>query len=339
MLARILKAAGLFLAALLILLLAALLAILLYLRPPSGPVEVDEHHPFRSAESRETFLNAYDRMAEAWPADARTRMIRTAHGDTLVRISGPETAPPLLLLHGGRANSLQWLPNIELLASHFRVHAVDTIGDFGRSIYTRHIEEGEDYALWLADLVTELGLDAGFNLLGVSYGGWIATRYALHAPDTVDRLVLVAPAGLTRDVRLPRSPRAAACLIPFERFSRHCLHWLFSDVAEQGPDGQALIDDWAELFTLAFRSFKAAPMVFPRPVDTADLKGLPMPVLFIAGENEALYDPAAVAEELGGHVPNFQSYIIPDAGHGLTAAQPEAFGRAVIDFLAPPSAQ
>ncbi len=339
MLARILKTAGAVLAVLLILLLVVVLTILLYLRPPSGPVEMDEHHPFRSAESQENFLTAYDRMAEVWPEDAVTRMIDTAYGETLVRISGPDTAPPLLLLHGGRANSLQWLPNIELFASHFRVHAVDTIGDFGRSIYSRRIETGEDYTLWLHDLVSELELDTGFNLLGVSYGGWIATRYALYAPDTVDRLVLVAPAGVTSNIRLPRSPRAAACLIPLERFSRRCLQWLFSDVAEQGPNGQAIIDDWAELFALAFRSFKPTPMVFPRPVDSRDLERLAMPVLFIAGTDEALFDPAAVAEELGEQVPDFRSQIIPNAGHGLTAARPDTFGRAVIDFLEPPSPQ
>lgn len=331
---RLLKVAGWLMVSLLTLLVAAVIAMLLYLKPPGGPVQMDEHHPFRSAEARAAFLSVYDRLAADWPEDADTRMLPTGHGETLVRSTGPKDAPPLILLHGGRANSLQWLPNIEGLARHFRVHAVDTIGDFGRSLYSRRIEQAEDYVFWLEDLVTELELDSGFNLLGVSYGGWIAAQYAAHAPQQIDHLILVAAPGTGSTLRLPRSPRAINCLVPVRSTARRCLRWMFSDVAESGPRGQALIDDWSEMFAVAFRSFKGAPLVFPAPLAPARLERLTMPVLFVVGEEEILFDPDSVARALQQRLPHVQVHKIPEAGHGVTAARPAAFNQAVIDFLA-----
>ncbi len=65
-----------------------------------------EYHPFKSAEAKEMYLQAYDALAQQWSVPAETRMVDTSYGQTLVRISGPEDAPSLVLLHGLGGNSL-----------------------------------------------------------------------------------------------------------------------------------------------------------------------------------------------------------------------------------------
>jgi pimeloyl-ACP methyl ester carboxylesterase len=111
----------------------------------SAAIKMSAHHPFRSAKAKERYLKLYDMRAKEWPVASETRMVNTAYGPTFVRVSGPASTPPLVLLHGVSGNSLQWMPNIRDLSRGFRVYAVDNICDYGRSVYTRIIKNSDDY--------------------------------------------------------------------------------------------------------------------------------------------------------------------------------------------------
>lgn len=63
-------------------------------------MELTEYHPFKSAEAKERYLNAYDARAKEWPVSSETKIVNTSYGLTLVRISGPKDAESLILLHG-----------------------------------------------------------------------------------------------------------------------------------------------------------------------------------------------------------------------------------------------
>ena len=65
-------------------------------------------------------LKLYDNRAEKWPVVSETRVVDTSYGKTLLRISGPSGAPPLVLLHGIGGNSMQWIPNIAALSENYR---------------------------------------------------------------------------------------------------------------------------------------------------------------------------------------------------------------------------
>ena len=151
----------------------------------------EPYHPFISEEAKQQYLAFYDEHAESWPVDSDTMMVPTSFGQTFVRISGPENGHPLVLLPGDTENSLAWIPQIEALSKDYRVFAVDNIYDNGRSIYSRPIEKPEDFVQWLDDLFIELGLE-NINLVGYSYGGWIATMYALDHPKQVNKLVIIS---------------------------------------------------------------------------------------------------------------------------------------------------
>ena len=70
------------------------------------PVEISEHHPFRSSAKKERYLTHYDARAERWPVVSETLMVDTSWGPTFVRISAPADGPPLVLLPGANATSL-----------------------------------------------------------------------------------------------------------------------------------------------------------------------------------------------------------------------------------------
>lgn len=141
-------------------------------------MEITEYHPFKSHDAKEKYLKLYDQVAKSWPVPSETKMVDMSYGKTFVRISGPTDVPPLVLLHGAGSNSLTWIPNIKYLSKHFRTYAVDDIYSNGRSIYTKPVNDANDFVAWLDDLFNALELGNDINLMGLSYGSWIITIYA-----------------------------------------------------------------------------------------------------------------------------------------------------------------
>ena len=201
------------------------------------------YHPFRSATAKEQYLKLYDQRAKNWPVDSVTRFVETSYGQTFVRMNGPSGAPPLVLLHGGGGNLLQWLPNIEALSRSHKVYAVDNIYDLGLSIYSQRIERPDDFVKWLDELFSELGLGDNINLMGLSYGGWQTSLYALRFPERLNKIVLLAPAGTVLPLRLEWIIRAVLCWIPHRYFTRSFMYWLLEDLAQKDGAGGVMLDE------------------------------------------------------------------------------------------------
>ena len=108
--------------------------------------------------------------------------------------------PVVLLLHGLGASLLTWYCNIDALAeAGFTVLAPDLPG-YGDSDKPDHLNyDPASAAEFLHDLTQELGIDR-LSVVGSSGGGLVAGLYALEYAEHVDKLVLVAPGGLGRQI-------------------------------------------------------------------------------------------------------------------------------------------
>jgi pimeloyl-ACP methyl ester carboxylesterase len=105
---------------------------------------------------------------------------------------------PLLLVHGVGGSSLTFQWNIDDLAAHFRVYALDLPGH-GRSEKPELGYAVEDAVPFLAAFIREVCGDPT-ALVGVSAGGLMCALTAAEHPDLVTHLVMVSSAGLGRDV-------------------------------------------------------------------------------------------------------------------------------------------
>src|SRR5262249_51505861 len=121
--------------------------------------------------------------------------VPTCQGETFVVACGDETAPPLLLLHGSATNSSMWMGDVSALAAHFRVYAVDVIGEPGLSAPSRPPLKSDAHARWLDDVMRGLSLERT-SIVGISLGGWLAVDYATRNPNRVENLVLLSPGGI-----------------------------------------------------------------------------------------------------------------------------------------------
>ena len=142
-------------------------------------------HPFRSEQARAEYHALYMERAKKWPVASETKLIETPSGQTFVRVSGRMTDPPLILLPGALGTSLTWIPNIAALSAHYRTYALDSIYDFGLSVRRRNIKKTDDIVIWLHEVLAALVPEDSVNLIGLSYGGWVASQYAIRFPERV----------------------------------------------------------------------------------------------------------------------------------------------------------
>src|SRR5690348_3879756 len=104
---------------------------------------------FKTPEGEATFLAAYNAALKSWPVPYEEIEIPGSFGRTHVIVSGPNNAPPLVLLHGYMATSIMWAPNIADLSRDYRVYAIDVMGQPSKSIPEEAIRDAADYVAWL----------------------------------------------------------------------------------------------------------------------------------------------------------------------------------------------
>ena len=291
------------------------------------------YHPFKSEQAKEEYLKLYDERVKKWPVISETKMVDTSYGQTFVRISGPDNATPLVLMHGVGGNSLQWISNVESLSKHYKVFAVDSVYDNGRSIYSKNMTSADDYVKWLDELFDELELGNSINIAGLSYGGWVTAQYALRFPDRLNKIILLAPVGTVTQLSPGWIIRAISVAIPFKYFTQNFMYWLAKDTINSGAEGRALIEEHVDESFLAIRSFKTKKMVNPTVLTDNELQSLNVPILFIVGENEKIYSPQEVIKRLNKVAPQIKTEFIMNAGHDLTMVQAETVNNLMLEFL------
>jgi len=106
--------------------------------------------------------------------------------------------PPIVLLHGiyAGASSYEWRKNFDALGEHFTVYALDWLG-FGLSDKPKIRYTGQLYVEILLDFLRDV-VGEPCTVVASSLSAAYAIEAARLAPDSVDKLVLIAPAGLDR---------------------------------------------------------------------------------------------------------------------------------------------
>ena len=290
---------------------------------------------FFKTEAAETrYRAAYEAVLAKWPVAYEAITVPTSLGATHVIASGPEDAPPLVLLPAAMATATVWRPNVEALSEHFRVYAVDTVGQGGRSAASRKIESRRDYAAWLNELFDGLGI-ARASIVGNSYGGFIALNQALMAPERLDRVVLISPPGLVSYMPLFRS----------------MVYWMLTGALrrafgaddEPRPDLVAVIahpvgfneedNDWLALGRLLMDGSQRINMIMPEVFSDAELGVIKAPTLLLIAEHEILYEPYSTLRTTMTRMPGLEGEIVLGAHHFAAMSKPDVVNARIVSFL------
>lgn len=288
-----------------------------------------EHHPFRSAKAKEECLALWETVEKnSWSVKSESRFIETTYGKTFVRTSGPVNAPPVVLIHSMGTNSLSWSNNIKELSKEFRTYAVDTVDDYGLSIYITRLKRLHDCIKWLDELFNGLDLGEKINLIGHSYGGWLTSQYALHFQNRLDKIVLLAPAATVQPIRFQFYARQIFMLLPFRFFRDSFFHWT-DPTAKENPNYKKVIDQ----MEISIKAYKPKTSIArPTVLNDEELKSIKCPALFLVGDNEKIYSPQKAMARLERLVPSIEKEIINNAGHGSILQSPQTNER-IMNFL------
>lgn len=304
-----------------------------------GPVAVEHRtlpSPFDSPEGEAAYLAAYDATMQLWPVAFEPLDIASRFGRTHVVVSGPADAPPLVLLHGFGGALTMWWPNVADFCRHYRVYAVDVIGQAGRSIPDQPITSRADYVEWLTALLDALGIEET-HMVGMSYGGWLTLNYAIGAPERVIKLALLSPAGSfvpLVDEFYERAMRMTAS--PTRSLTDGFMQWLASADTPRDAAIRAGYKRLMEQFYLGVAHFRGVPndaVVPPGVFADDELRSLRVPTLMLVGDRDPIYDPAAALARASLLLPSFEGALVPESGHMMCFSRAALVDARVLEFL------
>jgi len=240
------------------------------------------------------------------------------------------TGPTVILIHGLGGQGADWTPQIDHLASRFRVLAPDLRGH-GQSPKPAGPYAMRDLAADVAALIRRVG-GGPVHVVGLSLGGMVAFQLAVDDPALVRTLTIVnsgpevVPRNLTE--RFALSSRVFVVKwFGLERMGRILAPRLFP-----GPDRASDRDRFLTQFLTNDRDAYLASLraiigwrVTPR------IGRITAPTLVVASELD--YTPPERKEEYVRLMPNAKLVVVPDAHHALPMEDPETFNAVLAEFL------
>lgn len=203
-----------------------------------------------------------------------------------------------------------WAADVADYSRHYRVLAIDLLGEPGKSAHHRPSWDGPAYAEWMEDVLNALKLDA-VTIIGLSQGAWTALKFAVSHPERVSALVVLSPGGITWD-RLSFVVRA----LPLLLLGR----WGIKRISRMVLAGQSMPAEVEEAMTVLMTHFKPRLGTLPIFSDT-ELRRLTMPVQLIMGAQDVLRDAEKITVRMKQLVPHLAATIIPEAGHAVVNAR------------------
>ena len=236
------------------------------------------------------------------------------------------TGTPLLLLHGFQ-NLAPDGPFLAALSQHAAVVAPSLPG-FGGSGRPDGFDTPYDLAHHALDVLATLP-DGPVNLVGLSFGGWIAAEVAIKAGRRIGRLVLVDAVGIKVSDR-----ETPDILDVFNSHPRDVLRASWHDAERAGPKYDDMEDaalqnvsrNWAALGRYGWH-----PYLYNARL-AAWLRRIQCPTLVLWGASDGIVKPS-YGEAYARLIPGARFETIAAAGHHPEIEQPQALAARIAAFL------
>jgi pimeloyl-ACP methyl ester carboxylesterase len=283
---------------------------------------------FRSPEIEAEYNSVYETALKLWPIPFEEFYVPTRFGETHVIASGSKEAPPLVLFQPTGAGAAIWYRNAAALSQHFRIYAIDTIGEVNKSRLTHPIQANRDFMDWMVDLFGELHIERA-DIVGNSFGGFLSLGAALYLPDRVKKAVLISPAA-TFETMWPSfwhlfiPAHVIGPKIGSRRMILRAYAWMW-----QGFPSDDCILQLRNLTALNGLPHHGPPTVFT----DEELQKIHIPLLLLIGDHEVIYNTGRVIRRATRLLPNVKAEIIPNANHNGQYTAPDFVNQRILDFL------
>ncbi|HMS94104.1 MAG TPA: alpha/beta fold hydrolase [Tabrizicola sp.] len=244
-----------------------------------------------------------------------------------------------LFLHGIGGGRSNWTQQVALAGSTMPAAALDLRG-YGDSSLGPRQSTVDDYCADILRVMEVLGAQR-LVLVGLSYGSWIATSFAMRYPEMLDGLVLsggctgMSEAGPEEReaFRVSREVPLNAGQVPAD-FAPAVVKVLAGPKASEATR-QVLHDSMASIPAATYRD---ALVCFTNPLERFNFSRLTMPVLLMTGEHDRLAPPQEIRAVAGriwdaAPSPNVRLEVIPGSGHVCNVEEPAVYNRHLLAFL------
>lgn len=235
---------------------------------------------------------------------------------------------PIILLHGWGISSDKYIETIKQLAalnSSFAIFAPDLPG-FGRSENPPAVWGVDDYSEWLKNYSAAINVN-DFILIGHSFGGRVAIKFAAKYPEKLKALILTGAAGIKHSLTMMQrlfylAAKAGKMIFDLpllDRLEGMAKKLLYKAVRER---------DYYEALGIMKEVFKKVTAEDLTPY----LKVIKIPTLIIWGKNDRS-TPLKDGELMHAKIQNSKLEILDDADHRAPYQKPEKFAKIIEDFV------
>ncbi|KAI4317281.1 hypothetical protein L6164_025164 [Bauhinia variegata] len=253
-----------------------------------------------------------------------------------------ESKPTLVLIHGIGANAMwQWNEFVSPLTYRFNVYVPDLVF-FGDS-YTTRPERSESFqAKCVMGLMEAHGVRT-MNVVGISYGGFVAYSLASQFPEKLEKLVLCC-AGVCLEekdmdegmFKVKTVDEAVSILLPqTPEKMKQLLQLTFVKPVKVLPT--CFLNDFIDVMCTEHRQQrKELIQALHKDRKLSDLPKITQPTLIIWGEQDQVF-PIELAHRLKRHIgEKAQLVVIKNAGHAINVEKPKELYKNLKSFLIDP---
>ena len=234
----------------------------------------------------------------------------------------------LMVIHG-EFGVPGWLDAYRHLAKNFDV-IVPSLPGFGRSARPEWIMGARDVAAWITWFARDLGISTPENVVGCSFGGWVAAEIATIAPQFIDKMVLVGAMGL--------KPERGEIFDYFVESGRFGLARAFKEPNQSPEYGRYFGKEWTpeEADRVEQHREMTCRVAWKPYMHSLTLRSLldggRTPTLIVWGAEDAIA-PVECGEIYRSAIEESRLVTIENCGHMPEMEKPAEFAALVDDFL------
>ncbi|PSR03241.1 MAG: alpha/beta hydrolase [Bacteroidetes bacterium SW_11_45_7] len=264
---------------------------------------------YTSQEAKREIEDLYKEKLASLGIPYEVYKVETSYGQTNVLATGDPNHPPLALVHGANGCAPVALEVYPHLADHYRVFAVDVIGEPNLSAETRPDKKDNAYGYWLNEVIRQLALD-NVTLVGFSLGGLVIWKTLLADESNIKEAFLTAPAGIVNGNPLKGLRKV---VIPVKRYmNTHNTKYIDQFLNEVFTEP----DDFAHRFTgkvmLNFHlDFSSIPTI-----KKAEAKHIATPLTVVGAKHDIMFPGEKMIKRARKIFPSLrQAVLLEDAKH------------------------
>lgn len=294
----------------------------------------------RAAAATDHFIELQTRLLEYYDVQAVSRYLELDQPRMRVHLLDGGTGEPVVVLHGGDGEAVNWAPLLGRLQHDLRFYAVDRPGcGLSDAFDYRTVDLRAHAAAFVGSLLDAIGLDS-VTIVGGSMGGYFALAGALAHPARVRRVVLV---GLAAGA-IPEIPESLQAIIADPALAEAFMRGR-DDLEAQKRQYREMFDTDPAIVPDLYFETRIAGLRLPSEQGTwatllprlgtiylgDDLHRMTAPTLVIWGEHDM--SPADVGRGIAQRIPDGRFELLPGVGHFPFLEAPELTARLIEDFI------